>query len=263
MQEIKRSTQQFLRAAQTSDADTRFDRLLVPLMVAIGIGYTVFQVLQRDFVEAIIFGASVLLVIVLAGSRTVQTAVLGQSFNRRHATHVILIWGELVVLMNLLRLLANASPLDKSAAYFTALLIVIIGVTFMLTRSMLILTRRGYRFFSVQIPIWEQILLIINEAMAILIVSAFLARHLTRLLMPDVFTIRADPLYVTVVGIAVLLYYIGTQLMWIGRMNEWLSRMGAVGAHPRTVRAVGDHAADQYTFTRTLGCAHRYAAWLV
>jgi len=223
MQELKRSTQQFLRAAQTSDADTRFDRLLVPILVAIGIGYTAFQLLQRDFVEAVLFGASVLLVIVIAGSRTVQMAVLGKSFNRRHAIHVILIWGELIVLMNLLRLLANASPFDKDAAYFTALLIVVIGVAIMLVRSVLIMTRRGYRFFSVQIPIWEQILLTINESMAILLVSAFMARHLTRLTMPEVFTIRADPLYVIVVGIGVLMYYFGMQLMWVGRMNEWLS----------------------------------------
>ncbi|MDX2163249.1 MAG: hypothetical protein SF162_18165 [bacterium] len=224
MVDVRRSTQQLLRAVQTADANTPLDRLLVPTLLVVGIVYAAIQLLERDWVESAYFVISLLVLIALAAVPGVQNAVMGQRFNRRHAAHIVLLWMYGVALINLLRLLPFTEPTGKNGTAFATLFAIAIGVWVMFLRSLLILTRRGYTFFSARIPIWEQFLLTANEAAAVLLVAAFASVYGLRLLEADVFTIRANPAYVIGLGVTVLLYYFGMQLMWIQAVNDWLSR---------------------------------------
>jgi len=222
MAELKLATQQILRAVKTADADTPFDRLLMPVLLIIGVAYTALQVTQRDHVEALFFGASLLLLVLLL-IPPIGKRVMGIPFNRRHATHVILFWVYGVIWINLIRLIPNTEPTGKSSTYYYTLSISLIAITIMMIRSLLILTRRGFATFSTRIPIWEQLLIANNEAIAAALLATFGGTYLARLAQPDLFTTQVNIAYIIGVGSAVSGFYILIQLMWFQSANDILS----------------------------------------
>ncbi|MFN8528998.1 MAG: hypothetical protein U0670_10330 [Anaerolineae bacterium] len=223
MQDFKRSTQQLLRSVQTADANTPFDRLLVPTIAIIGLGVSAFYFLRGDLMLTGFFALTTLVMVLIAASQRAQTLLLGRRFNRRHVTHFFLFWIYGIALISVLRMLLPAEFGGKGGSYSVGLLAITVGLIIMLARTLLIFTKRGYKFFSTGIPIWEQILLAINETVALLLLSGYTSTHILHALQPDVFTTRENTAYAVGLGLGVLLYYLGTQFMWIQRMNDWLS----------------------------------------
>lgn len=222
MAERKHITHEFMQAVRISD--TRFDRLLVPILMAAGIAYAGWQVIRGDWLEAAFFGVGVALLLVLAAVKPVQQRVLQTHFTHRHALYTVFFWIYGAVWLNLARLLPLAQPTGKNSAYYYALLISFFFVSLMLIRSLLLLTPRFQRIFVSQIPIWEQILVAANEGIALGLLALFASNLLARLLQPDVFTTRFDVPYTLGIGAMIGLYFIGMQLMWLQRWNDWLSQ---------------------------------------
>lgn len=222
MAERKHITHEFMQAVQISD--TRFDRLLVPILLFAGVAYAGFQVIRGDWVEAAFFGAGVALLLVLAAVKPVQQRVLRTRFNHKHALYTVFFWVYGAIWLNLVRLLPFAQPTGKSSAYYYTLLIALIFISLMLARSLLLLTPRFQRIFVSQIPIWEQVLVAANEGIALGMLALFASNLLVRLFQPDVFTTRFDVPYTLGIGAVIGLYFIGMQLMWLQRWNDWLSR---------------------------------------
>jgi hypothetical protein len=222
MEESKRITHEFMQSVQISD--TPLDRLLVPTLLAIGIAYAGWQVLQGDWAEAAFFGAGVVLLLALAAFRPLQQRVLGRRFNRRHALYIVFFWIYGVAWLNLVRLLALAQSSGKGSTYYYALLITILAFSLTMIRSLLLLTPRFQRIFISRIPIWEQLLVAINEGISIGLLALFASNLLVRLFQPDIFTTRFDAAYTLGIGLVIGLYFIGMQLMWLQRWNDWLGK---------------------------------------
>lgn len=222
MAERKHITHEFMQAVQISDS--RFDQMLVPTLLVVGIGYVGWQVIRGDWAAAALLAAGVVLLLVLAAVRPVQQRVLATRFTRRHALYVVLFWVYSAVWINLVRLVPVAQPTGKGSTYFYALLIALIAITLAMIRSLLLLTPRFQRIFSAGIPLWEQILVAGNEAISIGLLALFASNLLVRVFQPDVFTTRFDAAYTIGIGAVVGLYFIGMQLMWLQRWNDWLSR---------------------------------------
>nr|PZN49766.1 MAG: hypothetical protein DIU68_19475 [Chloroflexota bacterium] len=222
MAERRRITHQFLQV--TSGMDARFDRVYVPALMIVGIAYTGLQALQGDWLELIFFGAGVALFIALASNRRMQAWLLRRRFNRHHATHLALYWLSSAIWLHLLRMLGQAEPAGKASGTFYALLMMVIALAIIMTRSLLLLLPAGARVFASRIPLWEQVLLACNEFIAAGMLSSYLGGIvLVRLLQPEVFTTRIDPWYTVGVSGMLILFYLGMQVMWVQRWNDWLS----------------------------------------
>ncbi|HVU14821.1 MAG TPA: hypothetical protein VHD90_26280, partial [Phototrophicaceae bacterium] len=220
MTQRKRITHQFM---QTVGSDPLI-RLIVPPLLLIGVFWTAVQVYAHDWLAAAFALIGVVLMVACASFESVQHVLLGQTFNRRHALYIALTWIYAFVWLAQLRLLIHAPFSGKTSAqtYFT--LILFIAVSWMLLRSLLILTRPFYKRFVTAIPLWEQIMIAANEATAAGLLATFGANLIVHVFQPHVFTTRFDPVYNGGLGLISLLYYFGIQLMWIQRWNDWLSR---------------------------------------
>lgn len=222
MADRPRTVQQFMAPDQLRRR--LVNRAIIPLMLGIGVLYLGAQALTRDWVELLFFGTGVALLLALAIAKPLQTHLLGQPFNHRHALYIAFYWAYSIVWLAVLRLLLDAPWIGKDSGNTYFLLIVLIALTHMMLRSLATLTRWLHTTFITQIPIWEQVLVAANEVIAAGVLAAFGANTLTRLLQPDVFTTRFDPVYTLAIGVVIGLYYLGIQLMWIQRWNNWLSR---------------------------------------
>ncbi len=220
MTERKRITHQFMQAVGSDP----LVRVLVPALLLVGVFWAGWQVLRGDWLQFALSAISVALLLVLAVSEPVQRRVLRQPFNRQHAVSLGMAWVFGALWLLTLRLLIG-SPLwgkDSQDTYFT--LILLIAFAWMFLRSLLILLPPFYQRFSTGIPLWEQVLLAINEVIAAGLLATFGASALVHLLQPAVFTTRFNVTYVTGLGAAILIYYFGMQIMWIQRWNDWISR---------------------------------------
>ena len=220
MSQRKRITHQFMQAVGSDPLIS----VLVPALLLIGVFWTAAQAYVGDWLEAGLSAFGVLMLLALAAFEPVQRRVMGQVFNRRHALYVALTWLYGVIWLAQLRLLIRSPFTGKASeqTYFT--LILFIAVSWMLLRSLLILTRFFYRRFVTAIPLWEQILLAANEAVAAGLLATFAASALVHVVQPQVFTTRLDLTYLGGLLLISALYYFGMQLMWTQRWNDWLSR---------------------------------------
>jgi hypothetical protein len=220
MSERKRITHQFMQVVGSDP----LIRLIVPALLLIGVFYAAAQVLQGDWIEFLLAVGGVLMLITLAAVAPVQRLILGQPFNRRHALYIGLTWIYGAIWLALLRLLL-VSPLFGKASeqtYFT--LILLIAVSWMLLRSLLVLTRTFYHRFVTAIPLWEQLLVAANEGIAAGLLATIGASALVHVFQPNIFTTRFDVAYLGGIGVGVALYYLTMQFMWTQRWNDWLSR---------------------------------------
>ena len=220
MTERKRITHQFMQAVGSDP----LVRVLVPALLLVGVFWAGWQVLRGDWLQFALSAISVALLVVLAVSEPVQRRILRQPFNRQHAVSLGMAWVFGALWLMTLRLLIGSPFWGKQSqeTYFT--LILLIAFAWMFIRSLLILLPPFYHRFSTGIPLWEQVLLAINEVIAAGLLATFGASALVHLLQPDVFTTRFNVTYVTGLGAAILIYYFGMQIMWIQRWNDWISR---------------------------------------
>lgn len=220
MAERKRITHQFMQAVGSDP----LIRVIVPAMLLIGVFWTGWQVFVGDWLEAVLSALGVALLLTLAASERVQQRVLHQRFNRRHALYIALAWVYGVVWLIIARALISAPLFGKASEQTYFLLILLIAFSWAFVRSLLILLPMFYRRFVTAIPIWEQIMLAINEAIAAGLLATIGASTLVHIFQPNVFTTRFDVIYVGGIGLGVGLYYLTMQLMWTQRGNDWLSR---------------------------------------
>ncbi len=130
----------------------------------------------------------------------------------------------LLVSANLARILID-QPLtgkDSETTYFALILLIAFLWTFV--RSVLIISPKFHDRFSTAIPVWEQILLTINEAVAAGLLAQFGSGILVHVFQPEVFTTRVDLLYTIGSAVIILTYYVGMELMWVQRWNDFFSR---------------------------------------
>ncbi len=220
MTQRKRITHQFM---QTVGSDPLI-RLIVPPLLLLGIFWTSAKFYVHDWLEAALSALGVILLLALAAVEPIQVRLLGQSFNRRHALYVALIWLYGLLWLFLARQLIRSPFSGKASEQTYFALLMFIAVSWMLLRSFLILTRWFYRRFVTAIPLWEQIMIAANEATAAGLLATLGANMLVHIVQPHVFTTRFDPLYNGGLGLISILYYVGIQLMWVQRWNDWLSR---------------------------------------
>lgn len=226
-QERQHITQQFLQAVALSDGRSRFDRLLVPILLGISVTYAGWQGLQGSWLKAGAFVVLALALAVVASSDAVQQRLLGRLFNRRHALYVVLIWIYTWAWLTLLQTIGGAPTAGKNSISFYQQLVGMVAISVMLVRSLYALTRAGYvRIVIHKLPIWEQILIAINEAIAAALLASLAGDVIARALQPRVFTIDINPLYTLGLVSGAALYYSAMQAMWWQRANNWLSRPG-------------------------------------
>jgi len=199
-------------------------RVIVPLLLFVGVFWTATQIYVGDWLEVVLSVLGVILLLTLAASRRVQARILGRSFNRRHAFYIALIWTYGIFWLALFRLLIRAPMWGKASEQTYDELILLIALSWMLLRSILILLPPFYKRFVTAIPIWEQVLLAINELIAAGLVATFGASALVHAFQPQTFTTRFDVTYVGGLGLVCGIYYFGMQLLWTQRWNDWLSR---------------------------------------
>lgn len=149
--------------------------------------------------------------------------ILGR-LDTAHALHALLIVGLSALWLTLLQRIIPLPTTGKASAttYFYAILLIAVG--WMLLRSFLCLIAATRSQYPVDIPLWEQVLLIANELIAAGLFALFGANLLVRFFQPDVFTTRFDALYQIAVGIIIGAFYGGMQVMWTRRGNRWLSQ---------------------------------------
>lgn len=219
----KRITHQFLRVVKISQ-ETPFNRIFVPVLLAIGIVYSGIQLLQGDTLGALLPGFSVVLLLVLATNTALQRRLMGEAFGYRHALYIALFWGYTLLWITLLRMLDTAPSTGKQSQFFYVLLIMFAALNQRMALTLFMLTRRGSRLFITALPLWEQALVAFNEVLAVGLLAYVGGGFLAQALQPNVFTLQFNPLYVVGALFVMSAYYIGTQLMWLSRWNAWLSR---------------------------------------
>jgi hypothetical protein len=220
----RKITHEFQQALQIEAGQSALDKLLVPFMLLIGVAYTGLQALASDWVAVVFYSATLVGLLALVALPRWQNRVLGQSFNRRHALYIALIWLYFGIFQLLAGFSLSGDPSGKGSTGYYTLIIISAAVLWMLIRTVWMLTRWGYFLFATQIPIWEQIFVAINEMIAAVVLGVVMSNAITRVILPEVFTLRFDPLYAIGLGMLSVLYYAGMQVMWIQRGNEWLSR---------------------------------------
>jgi len=203
---------------------TWFDRLLVPALLLIAILYTGSRVLAGDWALALAALPGIVLMVAVAGIGVAQRAFLRQPFTRSHAFYVGVFWVYSLLWVTVYRALTAIPATGKESQPFYIFALLFAAISLRLLLSLFALTPLGYRLFMSRIPLWEQVLVAINEFVAAGLFAFILGNELSRIVQPDVFTLRIEPVYS--IGLLLLswLYYLLMQVMWFQRGNRWLSR---------------------------------------
>ncbi len=214
-------TQRIARAMRLPDRV--LTRLTVPLVIAAGIGFALARLAVGDVTHVAIALFAVVLLGLLSANPTAARRITGGEFTGAQVVYVVMVFAFALFTLSLLRLL-DRLPFDgKSSQQTYFALVLVIAAAWMLVRSVLLLTPFA-KHFAVAIPIWEQVLLALNEVIAAGLLALWSGNLLVHTFQPNVFTTRLDPLYTTGIGFLVTVYYFGMQLMWTQRWNDWLSQ---------------------------------------
>ncbi|MBK8026623.1 MAG: hypothetical protein IPK19_35850 [Chloroflexi bacterium] len=216
------TTETLLRAVATGDS--RLDRLVVPVLMALGVMHIVARIAINHPVGIALAVANLIVLVLLAADTPIRRAIVGERFTRVHALHILLTWLYSALWIAILGLVPDAPMTGKNSEQTYFILIMLVAVGWMFLRSLLVQTRAFHRRFSTAIPLWEQLLLASNELIATGLAALVGANVLVRLFQPDVFSVRIDPMYAGGLLAVTWLYYLGMQFMWVQRWNDWLSQ---------------------------------------
>ncbi|MFN8450011.1 MAG: hypothetical protein U0521_15865 [Anaerolineae bacterium] len=200
-------------------------RIFVLALLLVGVFWTGWQVFVGDWLEAALAALGVGFLVALAASERVQIARSGAAVQpppravRRHGVGVRRGMADFAAAGRC----ARRSPGKSSEQTYFAL-VLLVAVSWMLLRSLLILLPPFYRRFATHLPMWEQILLAINEVVAAGLLATYVAQVLVHTLQPQVFTTRFDLPYIGGLLLVFGIYYFGMQAMWTKRWNDWFSR---------------------------------------
>ena len=204
--------------------DSYFDRFFVAFLVLIQCAYTIWRFLAGDWLTASISLVGIVLLVVLAGFRPVQKLLLGRYFTRSHAFYVMTFWVHSQLFIVFYRIISDTPTSGKQSETFYIFLLIFSAVTFRLLLSLYALTSYGYRIFISRIPLWEQVMVALNEFISASIFAFVVGRLIARFIQDDIFTLQANIYYNMGLLILAVTYYVLMQAMWIGAWNRWLSR---------------------------------------
>lgn len=218
-----RITQRLIDVVQLTGG-SRWDRILLLALIGIGILFGGAQVLVGDVTLALVSWFWVVMLVLLASLKRLQQIVLGRLLERAHMVYIGVLWAYTLLWVWAYRLLQSLPSTGKDSQFFYIILILFLAITFRVVLSLFALTPRGYAIFVSRIPVWEKVLLAINEFIASGLLALVLGGELARFLQPQVFTIYSDPVYTgMLIGMAAL-YYLFIHMMWVQVWNDWLSK---------------------------------------
>ncbi|MEL6149255.1 MAG: hypothetical protein AAFR56_06490, partial [Chloroflexota bacterium] len=196
----------------------------VPFLLAAGFIYMAVLVFNGQWLVLLPLLPAWGALLAIAAYEPARQRLIGGRFTLPHVLHVIFYWVLASVWAVLLRQLLMTPAAGKESQFFYVALLAFVGITWAAARSALIwIYPRANEVFSVSIPSWEQVLLIINESIAIGLMAYLWATVLVRVFQPFVFTTRLNLTYGLGLGGAALLYYVLLQFMWLQHWNARLS----------------------------------------
>lgn len=204
--------------------DSWFDRIFVPVILFLQVTYTGWRLLNGDWVTTLVSLVGIILLVLVAGVKPIQRLILRQPFTRSHGFYLIVFWAYLQLFVFFLRIISAAPTSGKASEPFFIFLLIFLAITFRLLLSLFALTPYGYRLFFSEIPLWEQVMVALNEFISVSIFAFVLGRLIARFTQPTVFTL--DPNIYYNLGLLVLTgtYFGLIQAMWFERWNSWLSK---------------------------------------
>lgn len=216
-------TSQLMRAVRVTRLG-RYEQIYVAVLMVIGVVYSLARLLQGDLVLSFASTFSVVLMGVCVLFKGVQDRVLGRPFDRHHATMIAFFWVYSLLSITFLRSWLSTPPIGKESQLYYVFMLLFLALTFRALQTLLALTPTGYRIMFTQIPLWEKVLVAVNEFLAAGLLAFVGGNTLAVLLQPSVFTTRLEPIYVGGLLFLLLTYYLLMQVMWLQAGNEWLSR---------------------------------------
>ncbi len=215
-------THQFLNAVRLSE-EGRLAQLLIPVMLVPGVLYSAAQVLEGDWPEFVVSAFGVVLLLLMAVVRPLQRRILGGEFARHHATTIALFWFYSLFTLRAIRSLADLPAVGKESQIFYITLIIAVALTFRTVQLLFAITERGTSLYIVRNPLWQQVLVVLNDLTATAFLAFVVGNFLAQALQPDVFTTRIDPTYTLGILSVAVIYYGGLQALWFRRWHRWLS----------------------------------------
>lgn len=216
-------TFRFLQRVQLSN-QSRIDRYLVPILMALGIAYSGLQLLSGDLVLFAVSTFSVALLILLAVVERAQMLILRRELTSVHAFYLAVFWAYSQAWVVVLRQLQILPQLGKDSQAFYVVSIFFLMVTYRAIFALFGVTHTGYSILFTTTPFWERVSIAINELIAGGLLAFYFGGVLARWVQPEVFTIYVDPLYTGGVLGSLVIYYFVIQLMWTQRWNNALSK---------------------------------------
>lgn len=204
--------------------DSWFDRFFVRILVLIQIAYTIWRFLQADWLTGLVSLAGSVLLLTLAGFHPVQKLILRRQFTRSHAFYLMVFWAYCQLFIFFYRILSTAPSTGKESENFYIFMLIFLAVTFRLLMSLYALTPFGYRIFISKIPVWEQVMVALNEFISVSILAFVAGRLVARFIQSDIFTLENNIYYNGGLVLLAVTYFLLMQGMWIGVWNRWLSR---------------------------------------
>ncbi|MAU09002.1 MAG: hypothetical protein CL607_04210 [Anaerolineaceae bacterium] len=221
--EPNRITQQFFTIVQISP-NSWFDRALVPVLLMLGVLFMASRLLAGDWLATVFSAVPLAILVALAAFRPLQLRLLGRPFDRNHAVYLTLFWVYAQLWLWLVRLLNTVEPTGKDSQLFYVFFLLFIAVTFRALLTLFAITGPGYAVFFSRIPTWEQVMVALNEFIAAGLLAYIGGSELARILQPDVFTLRPEPLYTGSLLLMFGAYYVIIQMMWVQTWNDWLAQ---------------------------------------
>lgn len=200
-----------------------FDRLFVSILVLIQGGYTIWRFILGDWLTVGVSVAGMALLLVFAGFRPIQKRLLGRYFTRSHAFYLMIFWIYSQLFIIFFRIISDMPSVGKDSESYYIFLLIFLAITFRLLLSLYAITPLGYRVFISRIPLWEQVIVTLNEFISASIFAFVFGRLIARFLQPDIFTLEPNLYYNAGLLFLAGMYYVLMQAMWVGVWNRWLS----------------------------------------
>ncbi len=200
------------------------ERFLVPVLLLLMTLYAGLQVLAANWLAVIISVIAIALLTLLASSQRLQNLLLRRPFETSHAFYIFLAWLYSLLWLWTYNLLLITPSSGKDSRFFYVFLFLFLAISLRTLLSVYALSKPGFDTFISQIPLWEQILVAINEFLAAGLFAYVLGGEVARWLQPDIFTIHVQSYYSAGLLITTGLYYGAMQAMWFRRWNRWLSQ---------------------------------------
>lgn len=220
---IRATFDRILNALQPSAEDIQ--QATPPVLMAVGILYLMLLLFRQDWLTVVLFLPGFAVLVGVSVSDGIKARLIGGPFTLRHALYIVLYWFFSAIWVLLLGILLQTPAAGKESQLFYIALIAWLQFTWAAGRSLIIAAWPwAHRTFSTRIPLWEQVLIAINETLAIGLMAYVWGTVSVQIFQPFVFTLQINWPYAVGMGLATFIYWVLVQLMWTQATNEWLSQ---------------------------------------